>query len=288
MMKTIAVTLTVAIGLLPLCRSLSGEQPASPAGPWRALGNIDRANLIEPSGLVFHPIRKTLFAVGDQGDICEFATDGRVLRKKRIQPADLEGLAVNPATGLLYVASEGRDRILEVDPETLRILRLYTIERTFRGKTVMDIAGNGIEGIAFVPNAAHPEGGTFFVANQSFDMNCPHDPSALFEVEAPLTSCPDQDATIPILRFFSIGYPDLSSVSFNPEDQTLIVVSDMSNMIVQVSLEGTVLSESACPGRDQEGLAFDDNGNLYIAQDSGGIVKFAHGERGNRGKDLEK
>ena len=34
-------------------------------------GNIDKQNIVEPSGICFHPFRKTLFVVSDEGEIFE-------------------------------------------------------------------------------------------------------------------------------------------------------------------------------------------------------------------------
>ena len=42
-----------------------------------------------------------------------------------------------------------------------------------------------------------------------------------------------------------------------------------------MTLEGEILQEYAFPGDNQEGLALDGKGYLYIAQDSGGILKMA-------------
>lgn len=35
--------------------------------PGDVIGNIERSSFREPSGIVFHPARKTLFVVGDEG-----------------------------------------------------------------------------------------------------------------------------------------------------------------------------------------------------------------------------
>jgi hypothetical protein len=83
--------------------------------PGRVIGNIDKSNFPEPSGIVFHPLRETLFVVGDEGDLGEMKIDGTPLRKKHY-PAetfrmDFEGITVNPLTGLLYVAVDSAGNI---------------------------------------------------------------------------------------------------------------------------------------------------------------------------------
>jgi len=93
-------------------------------------GLVDEGRLNEPSGVVFHPLRGTLFAVGDEGHICELKTDGTMLKLARISEEDYEGITVNPASGLLYVAVEGEDQIVEIHPDTFDVLRQWDVERS--------------------------------------------------------------------------------------------------------------------------------------------------------------
>ena len=50
-------------------------------------------------------------------------------------------------------------------------------------------------------------------------------------------------------------------------------VSDGPNLLSEIDRDGHVLRVRAFPGDNQEGLAVDGDGFLYIAQDSGGIIK---------------
>jgi hypothetical protein len=54
----------------------------------------------EPSGIVFSARRGALFVIDDEGTICELQLDGTLVNKKRIRKADLEGITLDPATGL--------------------------------------------------------------------------------------------------------------------------------------------------------------------------------------------
>ena len=45
-----------------------------PPNQW--VGNIDKAGIIEPSGICYHAERETIFVVGDEGDIYEIETNG--------------------------------------------------------------------------------------------------------------------------------------------------------------------------------------------------------------------
>lgn len=247
--------------------------PLSIIFPYQWVGNIDKVNFKEPSGIVFHPWRRTLFVVGDEGDICEIQKDGTLVKQKKVRDADFEGVTCDPSTGLLYIAIEGEEKILEVDPDTLGVLREFAIERTFKGKTVLKASGQGIEAIAFVPDPKHPEGGTFYVANQSFTLNDKEDPSAIFEVNVPIKSGTGRELEAKIIRYFSIGVIDLSGLHYDKDSDSLYVISDATNTFFEVTRTGKILRGYAFPGKDQEGITVDDEDFVYIAQDSGGIIK---------------
>ena len=72
--------------LLPLAvLALLAETPAHAADPRAVLldyewvGNIDPVEFNEPSGIVYHPGRNSLFVVGDNGDLCEITTTGELV-----------------------------------------------------------------------------------------------------------------------------------------------------------------------------------------------------------------
>ena len=260
---------------------LAGVWVALLVGTLIAIGgkpvDIDRVGVEEPSGIVFHAPRGTLFVVGDQGKIYEMKTDGTGIKQRDLAEGgwrDLEGVTFNPATGLLYVVVEGEDRILEVDPDKLVILREYEIPRTFKGKTILRAGGQGTEGIAFVPDATHPEGGTFFVTNQGFKDSPPEDASALLRVELPLKTKPRGNADAKILDYVRMDVFDLSGLHYDAKRKRLFVISDGGNAIMRITPKGKVLKTERLPGLNQEGIAVDDKGFVYIAQDSGGILRF--------------
>jgi len=256
--------------LLLLSSHVSAESPEI-LFPYKWLGDIDKIDFNEPSGIVFHESRGTLFVVGDAGDLCEIKTDGELVQKQHIRDADLEGVTYDPATNLLYLAVEGEEKILEVDPDDFTVKREFTIPRLVDGKALLKEGGSGIEAITFVPKRRSKHGGTFYVANQSFDLATSEDISAIFEIEVPLRS--DTDTEARHVRQIMPRIPDMSGLNYSSLSNSLLVISDGSNSFFEISLSGEIRDARAFPGENQEGIAFDNKGNIYIAQDSGGILK---------------
>jgi uncharacterized protein YjiK len=231
--------------------------------------NIDQQSFVEPSGICFHPLRKTLFVVSDEGEIAEIKTDGTPVFSLKI-PGDLEGITVNPESGLLYIVKEGDDVILEFDPDEQEVRRTFPINREFQGNPnfLQKQKGydNGVESIAFISDKEHPEGGTFYAGNQ-------WDPPCLMEVFVPLKSSQAETAEARIIRVLPFKIDDPAGMYYDSEKGLLNVVSDADNILVEITLEGKLVRQYAFFGDNQEGLAKDDEGYLYIAQDEGGIIK---------------
>lgn len=233
-------------------------------------GNIDKSGLVEPSGICFHPSRKTLFVVSDEGEVMEMTTEGVPVFRLKI-PGDLEGITVHPKTGMLYIVHEGVDIILEVDPDKKEVTREFPLNREYRGNLNFiekrtEEFDNGLEDIVFVANEKHPEGGTFYLSNQ-------WDPPCIMEVLVPLKSSRARTAEARILRVLPFQIFDPAAMYYDPKTRRLNVVSDADNILVEITLEGKLIRQYAFLGDNQEGIARDDKGFLYIAQDSGGILK---------------
>ena len=232
----------------------------------------------ESSGLTFHPTRKTLFTVSDDGHVGEFETDGTLVQRRHLLYEDFEGITADPASGLLYVVIEGRDNILEIDPNGLVIRREYDLARSFEGRKLYQLAGDGLEGIAFVPDDSHPEGGTLFVVNRSPKAKDLDDPPLLLEFELPLSSNSNDELEGAILSATRLAVTHLSGLHYDPRADRLLAVSDDNKIMIELTRQGELTNASKLPAEDPEGIAIDDDGVLYIAQDSEGIIKFQPGE----------
>jgi len=275
-MKVKLILLCIFILLIPLVScsptrtSPTIRFPYEWIGPPGFGGNIDKQEFVEPSGICFHTLRKTLFVVSDEGEIAEIETDGTPVFNLKI-PGDLEDVTVHPETGFLYLVREGEDVILEFDPDKKEVTREFPINRGYQGnpnflEKKVDEYDNGVESIAFILAPEHPEGGTFYMGNQ-------WDPSCIMEVLVPLKSSKAKTAEARIIRVLPFIINDPAAIFYDSKTGLLNVVSDADNILVELTLDGKFIKEYAFPGDEQEGLARDDEGYLYIAQDLGGIIK---------------
>ena len=243
--------------------------------PYNWIGNITKVPIAEPSGITYHPLRRSLFIADDSGSIHEIRMDGTLIQSKGLNEIDIEGITLNPATGWLYGAIEDDEAILEIDPETLTVRREFIIDRVFEGEQLLKQGGMGIEAIAFVPDTSHPEGGTFWVGNQSFSLNPRAEPSVVCEVVVPLRSSTAKKAQGTIVQAYRMNFIDISGLAYDAQADCLVLISDTTNLLVELKQEGTVLSQYLLPGDEQEGVVLDGHGYMYIAQESGEIIKLA-------------
>lgn len=266
---------SLAIGFVLLsggCRNGAGLEDAflGIIFPNQWVGDIDKIKFNEPSGICWHESRGTLFVIGDEGDICEIKADGTPVKQKHLRDGDFEGVTYDRSSGLLYIVEEEAESIIEIDPETFEILREFSVPREFEGRTLLKAGGEGFEGITFVGDADHKDGGVFYVANQAFTLSNEQDISAVFLVELPLRS---KAGEARITGYFEPGVIDLSGLNYDSSTGNILVISDSTNTIFEYSRKHELLSFYAFPGDNQEGVTVDSEGYIYIAQDTGGIIK---------------
>ncbi|MCY3724428.1 MAG: SdiA-regulated domain-containing protein [Candidatus Poribacteria bacterium] len=243
--------------------------------PYNWIGSITQSQIAEPSGITYHPTRRSLFLADDSGSVHEVSLEGRLIQSGGLNERDIEGITVNPDTGLLYAAVEDDEAILELDPKDLAIQREFRIGRNYKGEQLLRKGGMGIEAIAFVPDASHPEGGTFWVGNQSFSLKAKDEPSVVCEVVVPLRSTTAKQSDGTIIRAYKMDFIDISGLAYDTQGDFLVLISDTTNLFVELKREGTILRQYLLPGDEQEGIVLDGLGYMYLAQENGKIIKLA-------------
>ncbi|MYK92927.1 hypothetical protein F4009_02790 [Candidatus Poribacteria bacterium] len=241
--------------------------------PYNWIGSITKAQIAEPSGITYHPTRRSLFIADDSGSIHEINLHGTFIQAKGLNELDIEGITMDPGTGLLYAAIEDDEVIIEIEPKTLTIQRKFRIARDFKGELLLKKGGMGIEAITNEPDASHPEGGTFWVGNQSFSLKAKDESSVVCEVVVPLRTETAAIADASIINAYKMNFIDISGITYDSQADILVLISDTTNLLVEMSREGKILGKYLLPGDEQEGITLDGLGYMYIAQENGAIIK---------------
>ncbi len=208
----------------------------------------------EVSGIVYHPQRKTLFVVGDKGDIAETRLDGSVLNQARID-GDLEAITVCPDDMGLLVVDEKTGNIFKVSPETLEVTKTYRFI-VADGVEVKPVSGgNGIEGLCMVPSE---DGGRFFAVNQN-------DPPLLMEISF---SEERSESAATVTRTHAIGTTNLAELIWDPTHKRLLALDDTSNLLLEIGTTGIITRRWSLPGVEQEAMTVMPNGSLLVCEES--------------------
>lgn len=212
---------------------------------------------IEPSGIV--KINENILIVSDEGSICNLSSSScKVLKEK----ADFEGITASNK-GEIFVVQEGKDNILLLN-SNFKIVTTYNIPRKFNDKTVLEKKGDGLESLTFVKEDT--DNYYFYTANQSENFKG-KDRSALLFI-----SLKKQTDEAQILDYFPMKIKDISGLHFSDEYSSLFLISDSEDKLFIYDSTLKLKTIYNLPGVDQEGI-FIENDTLYIAQDSGDVLK---------------
>jgi uncharacterized protein YjiK len=68
-------------------------------------------------------------------------------------------------------------------------------------------------------------------------------------------------------RWEMSGYEDLTAITYVAALDRLLVLSDAQDVLIVLRTDGTVERDVPVPGKQQEGVAVDAQGNVWIADD---------------------
>jgi len=231
----------------------SGTQLAEPQ-------RFGRVGVNEPSGVAYHAPTGHLFVVGDEGKLSELDLSGKVISSQPF-PGNLEDVAVYTPSGELVVLSERTSELIVYDPVAKQERKRWRLDdEAVLGRSRGD-RNEGFEGVAFRPDPSAPGGGTFYLTHQ-------RKPSMVvalaFDFKQPAGTL---GADVVKERFDLHGYEDLTAVTYVPELDRLLVIADSADLLLVLRPDGSVEREVALPGKQQEGVAVDPQGNLWLADD---------------------
>jgi uncharacterized protein YjiK len=214
----------------------------------------------EPSGVAFHAQTGHLFVIGDDGKIAELDAGGRAVRSLAL-PGNLEDVAVHNPTGDLVVLSELNSELILYDAAGHKERKRWRLDKAaVLGSATAD-PNQGFEGLAFRPDGAQPGGGMFYLAHQ-------RSPATVVAIALdPARPAGALGADIVKGRWELSGYEDLTAITYVAELDRLLVVSDAQDVLIVMNTDGTVERDVPIPGKQQEGIAVDGQGNVWIADD---------------------
>jgi uncharacterized protein YjiK len=214
----------------------------------------------EPSGVCLHPGLGHLFLVGDEGSLIELDGSGAVLRSHSTK-GNLEDVVAHPPTGWLALLDEKDSELVFYDPTTQRYMNRWKLDRKAILGQEPGGANDGFEGVAFREETGKPGGGVFYLVHQ-------RDPAMLIALTIDVTA---HGATVGAeavqARWPLTGHGDLTAVTFAPALERLLIVADKVDELLVVRLDGTIQAQIPLPGQQQEGVALDPAGNLWVADD---------------------
>ena len=219
------------------------------------------AKIPEASGIVYSHVSNTLFVVNDEGTIYEITKDGHILREKKLGDYDLEGISTDKHNNYLYLAVEGNDSVLVLNKATLEIQTEIPFKRKYKDVEVLRKGDNGLEAIAYID-------GKIYAANQSNKRYPKSDSSVIVISDFDL-----YESKLKIKSIIPLKIKDVSGLTFHKG--FLYILSDKKNRILKYDLdeEKVVKKIKLSKKHAQEGITFDNNGIMYIADDNGSVLK---------------
>jgi uncharacterized protein YjiK len=263
----------------PVVAGIAVDDPTAPVkikggkpkkGGWAILGEPERlavTGVKEPSGIAYSAARGTFFVVGDEGSLVEIDANGKTIADLPTG-GNLEDVAVHTPSGRVVLLSEKKGELIVFDPDTRRKTGTFKLDsEALLGETGVD-KNQGFEGLAFRSDASKPGGGVFYLVHQrapallvaiAFD---PLAPSGSIGAESVLSRAPVANRE------------DLTAVAYDASLDRLFVLADSKDRVAMLGLDGDEQAEIVLPGVQQEGMTFDAEGNLWIADDRAGLLIF--------------
>lgn len=220
------------------------------------------------SALTFDPERNSLFTVTNKNpELIELSLEGRILRR-----VPLTGFGDPEAVE--YV---GRDSYVITDEREQRLIRVRLTEDTpfLDAKDAEQLTlGIGLNGNKGFEGLAYDQSGKrLFVAKE-------RDPMLIYEVHGFPHDNPEQPYAVHVVqnpkRDSKLFVRDLSSLQFDERSGHLLALSDESQLVLELDVQGKPLASMSLrkgfQGLSQsvpqaEGIAMDDAGTLYLVSE---------------------
>ena len=243
-----------------------GKGRAAESSPLGAGTSFPVTGVREPSGVACHLATSRLYVVGDDGTLAELDGDGRTLHTSTVG-GNLEDVTVHGPSGLLVLLGEARAELIVWDPREKRETGRFTLDtEALLGRAPAD-RRQGFEGLYFREMAGRAGGGVFHLVHQ-------RGPSAILTIAFDPTRAGGgalgRDALV--ARWPAPGVEDLTAITAAPGGDRMYVIAEASDRLMAFTPDGVAAGGIHLPGVQQEGLCFDGQGRLWVADDRGGTV----------------
>ncbi len=206
----------------------------------------------EASGIAYCNNSDTLVVASDEGSYYEINPQGKIVQKVKLGKYDLEGVVCEDEEFVFAIENKG---ILLVNRKTGKKKKIH-IDTSYLGKKrkLFD-KKDGVEGIAKVDN-------TVYLAKQSKKKK------KSFIAVVRLTPYPGR-----IIDIVEHHIADTSGLSYH--NGYLYMVSDKKDLLLKYDLEKKKIVQKVKLKKGAwEGIAFDNKGYVYLADDDGRVVKY--------------
>lgn len=195
-------------------------------------------NVNEPSGLFYCPKSNSLYTIPDgHTDIYELNMSGVIVRTIPVSSLDMEGIVLSKNYDTLFVVEEGTYKIV-------KYLQNGTKAGSFTIVTSPD-PKHGLEGITL------DNQNNIYLLNEKSPcllVKLNYNGQELWRKELSYTT-------------------DISDICYDEKTGSLWIVSDESKMLLQLSMDGSLLKKWNIPITQAEGLAMT-NDKLYMISDA--------------------
>jgi len=205
------------------------------------------ATIDEASGIDFCDDSNTLIVANDEGSFYEITPQGEILSRHKLGDFDLEGVVCEKET-LTFAIEEGA--LLEVHRHSQQTKHL-----PLKGETAKITKRSGIEGITKI-------GEVYYLAIQSKN-----------KADAKILITQKNNQYTKVIHELPSNIIDTSGLVYH--NHQLYILSDTQDRLYIYNLEtNQTLQEIKLPPFDQEGIAFDAQGNLYLTDDNGAVLRY--------------
>ncbi len=225
------------------------------------------AGVAEPSGVTWHRALGRLLVIGDEGSLTAVTRAGK--KDWTVYGlGDLEDVAVDEGSGLILLLSEQSSKILVFDPQTRKTVGTWKLDRAGLLGREPSENNSGFEGLAVNPGPSKDGKLTLYLTHQA-------KPAMLVAVRVPLVRGSQTISAQHVQDSFSWkGYSDLTAVTCVPGSSQILVLSEKYDSLLLVDPAGRLNRVFTVGGRQQEGVCFDDEGTLWIADDRAALLRY--------------